>query len=62
MHPLLVMRVVISVLGSTQVTVAEIQLQILGLAKGRIEGRRGVSEPMGGRRSQAVHLIRLTIF
>ena len=54
MRPLFIQRVVVGVLGGTEAVVAQIRLQVLHVTIGRIEGCRGVSQPVQRSRAQVV--------
>ena len=57
MRALLIMRVIIGVLGRTEVAVPQVFLQVFRIAQRRVKGGRGVSQPVRRRTAQTFHLM-----
>jgi len=51
------MRVIIGVLGCTEVAVTQVFLQVLRIAQRRVKGGGGVTQPVRGRTAQTFHLV-----
>ncbi len=59
---LLIMRMIIGVLGRTEVTVPQVFLQVLRIAQRSVKGGRGVTQPVRRGTAQTFHFMVRTTF